>query len=101
MTKEELEKENADWFWGASPSEKRAIEQAYLAGLKEGRPQWHDLRKDQNDLPLNTAPVLCLGSTGYIVCKYIGGSWIDNQTIELVPKYIDIYKWYEIEDTEE
>ena len=74
MTKEELEKENADWFWGASPSEKRAIEQAYLAGLKEGRPQWHDLRKDQNDLPLNTAPVLCLGSTGYIVCKYIGGS---------------------------
>lgn len=77
------------------------VEEAYLAGLKAGRPQWHDLRKDQNDLPLNTAPVLCLGSTGFIVCKYIGGSWIDNQTIELIPKYIDIYKWYEIEDTEE
>ena len=27
------------------------IEQAYLAGLKAGRPQWHDLRKDPNDLP--------------------------------------------------
>lgn len=25
--------------------------QAYLAGLKAGRPQWHDLRKDPNDLP--------------------------------------------------
>ena len=23
----------------------------YLAGLKAGRPQWHDLRKDPNDLP--------------------------------------------------
>ena len=25
--------------------------QAFLAGLKAGRPQWHDLRKDPNDLP--------------------------------------------------
>ena len=23
----------------------------YLAGLEAGRPQWHDLRKDPNDLP--------------------------------------------------
>jgi hypothetical protein len=23
----------------------------FYAGLKEGRPQWHDLRKDKNDLP--------------------------------------------------
>ena len=27
------------------------IEEAYLAGLKVGRPQWHDLRKDPTDLP--------------------------------------------------
>lgn len=63
--------------------------------------KWHDLRKDPNDLPLNTSPVLCLGSTGFIVCKYISGNWVDNQTIKLTPKYIDIYKWCEIEDTEE
>lgn len=25
--------------------------QAYLAGLKAGRPKWHDLRLDPNDLP--------------------------------------------------
>ena len=25
--------------------------ECYLAGLKAGRPQWHDLRKDKNDLP--------------------------------------------------
>ena len=27
------------------------VEEAYLAGLKAGRPQWHDLRKNPNDLP--------------------------------------------------
>ena len=27
------------------------IKQAYLAGLHEGQPKWHDLRKDPNDLP--------------------------------------------------
>ena len=38
---EEQAKEYADWFWGASPSERRAIKQAYLAGLKAGKPKWH------------------------------------------------------------
>ena len=27
------------------------VEESFLAGLKAGRPQWHDLRKDPNDLP--------------------------------------------------
>lgn len=26
--------------------------EAFLAGLKAGRPKWHDLREDPNDLPL-------------------------------------------------
>lgn len=78
------------------------LKYAYLAGLKTARQEkWHDLRKDPNDLPLNTDPVLCLGSTGFIVCKYISRSWVDNQKIESIPKYIEIYKWCEIEDTEE
>lgn len=34
--------------------------QAFLAGLKAGRPQWHDLRKDPNDLPNEVG--------NYIVC---------------------------------
>lgn len=29
----------------------KEIEQAFLAGLKAGKPQWHDLRKNPNDLP--------------------------------------------------
>lgn len=32
-------------------SDRRARKEAFLAGLKAGRPQWHDLRKDPNDLP--------------------------------------------------
>jgi hypothetical protein len=30
---------------------RKDVKQAFLAGLKAGRPQWHDLRKDKNDLP--------------------------------------------------
>ena len=41
MTDEEKAEEYADWFWGASPSTQRAIKQAYLAGVKAGRPKWH------------------------------------------------------------
>ena len=35
------------------------VEEAFLAGLKAGRPQWHDLRKDPNDLPKKNTKV-CL-----------------------------------------
>ena len=31
----------------------------YLAGLKAGRPQWHDLRKDPNDLPKKNGEYFC------------------------------------------
>lgn len=31
----------------------------YLAGLHEGQPKWHDLRKDPNDLPENKRKVWC------------------------------------------
>lgn len=37
MTDEEKAEKYADCFWGASPSTQRAIKQAYLAGLKEGK----------------------------------------------------------------
>lgn len=30
----------------------------YLDGLAEGKPKWHDLRKDPNDLPENREEVL-------------------------------------------
>ena len=30
---------------------KKGYKDGFLAGLKAGRPQWHDLRKNPNDLP--------------------------------------------------
>lgn len=29
----------------------KSSHEAFIAGLKSGRPQWHDLRKNPNDLP--------------------------------------------------
>ena len=41
------------------------IEQAFLAGLKAGRPQWHDLREDPKDLPDNHRYVWTNVGAGY------------------------------------
>lgn len=49
MTDEEKAEKYADWFWGASPSTQRAIKQAFLAGLKAGKPKWHKVA--DGDLP--------------------------------------------------
>ena len=38
----------------------QAFKDGFLAGLKAGRPQWHDLRKDPTDLPKEVG--------NYIVC---------------------------------
>ena len=54
--------------------------QAFLAGLKAGRPQWHDLRKDPNDLPKEVGR--------YIVC-YLDTA-CERNTFEL--SYVD---WFE------
>lgn len=55
MTKEELAEEYADRTetkdWEGFDITREVRKQAFLAGLKAGRPQWHDLRKDPNDLP--------------------------------------------------
>jgi len=50
-----------------------SMQQAFLAGLKAGRPQWHDLRKDPNDLPKATTPVLVILESGV---PYV--SWISS-----------------------
>ena len=46
----------------------------FLAGLKAGRPQWHDLRKDKNDLPdEGTYLVVWQNARGYratMIMKY-------------------------------
>jgi hypothetical protein len=65
--------------------------QAFLAGLKAGRPQWHDLRKDPNDLPKHNNYVLgyCRGDY-YDVCFFNGKRLIGHGES-------DFLKWKEIE----
>ena len=45
MTDEEKAEKYADYFWGASPSARRAIKQAYLDGLEEVRKENEYLKK--------------------------------------------------------
>jgi hypothetical protein len=51
---------------------------AFLAGLKAGKPCWHDLRKDKNDLPKNKRNVWCYYGDGYGKGFYDkdDGSWL-------------------------
>ena len=46
----------------------------FLAGLKAGRPQWHDLRKDPTDLPKDNHNVWCKALDHY------GEGWYDKDT---------------------
>ena len=58
----------------------QSFKDGFLAGLKAGRPQWHDLRKDPNDLPkvkkgTSCTPVIILDSNKYFsVAHYCKGT---------------------------
>lgn len=58
----------------------RHLRKAFLDGLKEGRPKWHDLRKDPNDLPKENGHYWCYVDDGvfhtdYGVIYFAGGKW--------------------------
>lgn len=63
--------------------------QAFLAGLKAGRLQWHDLRKDKNDLPKEDCEVFAYYEKGSLcgkakLQKYKKGVlWVDRGEISL------------------
>ena len=42
----------------------------YLDGLTEGKPKWHDLRKNPDDLPKDNRECLCFASNCYFVGYY-------------------------------
>ena len=75
----------------------KEIEQAFLAGLKAGRPVWHDLRKDPNDLPkekcfaivfskrgsIQTYTLLKITKEGMKDCKTVGAiAWCEIPTFD-------------------
>ncbi len=67
--------------------------QAFLAGLKAGRPQWHDLRKDPNDLPKDTVSVLISrGSPRTSRARY-NGKWYGYYSDDEIE---DVIAWCEI-----
>jgi hypothetical protein len=47
------------------------IKYAYLAGLKAGRPQWHNLEKDPNDLPKEHIPILVMLEYGVPYISFV------------------------------
>ena len=50
----------------------------FLAGLKAGRPQWHDLRENPNDLPDDTYDVL--DQAGYKVhYNFFQNVWVNEK----------------------
>lgn len=64
MAEEYIKKNNLEWELECNRTISIGeVKQAYLAGLKAGRPKWHDLRKNPNDLPLRR----CIDSNGDVV----------------------------------
>lgn len=77
MTDEEMAEEYAckhEYEYDDIGVAREALYQAFLDGLKAGRHQWHDLRKDPNDLP-----------------KY-NGVFLDDNGDKIL--YVGTGKWY-------
>ena len=95
MTDEEMAEKHADWYWGASSSAKRAIKEAYLAGLKAGRPEWHKVSKQ---IPTEEKEYLVKLTDGTVDVMTVA---LDGnlEPYLLTPKfdfYKDVEKWCEI-----
>lgn len=100
MTDEEMAEEYANKAHTHNILNWEKLKQAFLAGLKAVRPQWHDLRKDPNDLPKGCINVLCFvwqGEGYYCVGHIIKGGdnfarwWASNKSEQL-----NVIAWCEI-----
>lgn len=78
----------------------------YLDGLSEGKPKWHDLRKDPNDLPNRNLPVYVQFADGdNYVAKYIDIRWSDKSCwvdqYDSTDYIHDVIAWCELPKFEE
>jgi hypothetical protein len=96
MKDEELAEEYAEKYFGKKTElvevwKLKSCKENFLAGLKAGRPQWHDLQKNPNDLPKHTNQVIgyCRGDY-YDIC-------FSNGKILIGHGENDFLKWKEIE----
>ena len=82
--------------WNDLQEGKRLFIQAFLEGLKAGRPQWHDLRKYKNDLPKEDKQYLCL------IKSWVGGGRVyacliyNTQYHSWQESYGDVIAWCEV-----
>jgi len=77
----------------------KASKDGFLAGLKAGRPQWHDLEKDPTDLPKEEREYIVMnanegGDTSYWICYY----WKEEKKFTGYGLgEVNVIKWKEIE----
>lgn len=71
---------------------KEKVMNIFLAGLEAGRPQWHDLRKDPNDLPKDYGSVwtnkggACHDKDGW----YDDYGWVNGVIAWCEPKFDEV-----------
>ena len=73
MTEEEMARESylkEDSEYLSMLDEGELYNAGYFAGLHEGQPKWHDLRKDPNDLPVFETELLCQKYSGRCFVGY-------------------------------
>lgn len=102
MTDEEMAKEYANKHkiyidFDNDITDYSNVKEAHLAGLKAGRPKWHDLRKDPNDLPkVNQKVLLQIKDEGRPIIDFYTRYGVWNFTNEYeaiawceIPKYTE------------
>ena len=98
MTDEEMAEEYAEEHkevdWEGFDINKEELKQGFLAGLKAGRPQWHDLRKDPNDLPKETNDKMRVNETWAYV-KFFDNTYgiVDKKALK---NYSGAIAWCEL-----
>lgn len=109
MTDEEIEKEAKEYAQGNFYSEQGFL-YGYERGFTEGKPKWHDLRKDPNDLPKyknSSVNRVCwineYGNKCYHDAFYDdkGFYWVSEKTCIKRYPVINVIAWVELSEFEE
>ena len=110
MKDEELAEEYAEKYFGKKTElvevwKLKSCKENFLAGLKAGRPQWHDLRKDPTDLPKEVGNYLvCYLDTmlnrNVFILEFVDfledSHWIDETSHEIEKFDEGVIAWCEI-----
>jgi hypothetical protein len=91
MKDEEMADKYAEEYFGKKTElvevwKLKSCKENFLAGLKAGRPQWHDLRENKNLVPDSPRLVLvqCIDSTYCEFSYYFDNSWILNRNVPVI-----------------